>query len=253
MPFVCVAGATGWIVIAVRLVRRKQLRFGFAEVAAALTLSMLVAAVVQIAGMREAMSGRALCDGLGLALVLTCVVAFVTGIGAYKAAAMKKLIALVAGSVIAGIAGGVFSLTNGSTAHVVEATLAEARLANLPKSAKDVHVHMWENEFSSFGLMRFSAPQKDIEAFVAGSPGLASVAPEIFSPAHRYLSWTGALAVNSSDEYFIDRSSMKVWFDPTVKDKGRKYELRKDVTGGYTGYVVIDDEKNTVYIEVNWS
>jgi len=131
-------------------------------------------------------------------------------------------------------------------------TLRLGRLADLPTGAHDVRIDGSSSLFSSCYYLRFQAPADAIEAFVAASPGLRGLVAEQFTPAHMYLpsenSSTGIRRDGHRYFHYPDASGCP-WFDPTIRVKGRRFEIPQDANANY-GEVIINDETQTVYIWV---
>jgi len=140
--------------------------------------------------------------------------------------------------------------------------LASGRLANLPESTTDLNVGGWGGGFTGEDYIKFCATPEDINKFIAESPSVKAVTPEIFSSEHMYL----PQSTDASQEMRVDfenyykhkyyyESHYPSWFKPTIKVKGRIYEIPGDPNknGHNWGFVSIDDETDTVYIYVIWS
>ena len=128
--------------------------------------------------------------------------------------------------------------------------LSAGRLAAIPKSATDLMVDGTGNLFSSQHYIKFKADTKDIEEFIQNSASIRSITPDRFDQGHQYVPYPKDVdtATNERDEYFgLDKRWP--WFDPTIKVRGRKYTIDQDQDAN-GGEVVIDDEKNIVYIRV---
>ena len=129
----------------------------------------------------------------------------------------------------------------------------------------------------------FQATAEDIEKFVADSEGISDREPEVFDSDNMYLprkyrsdfkdktEWKEY----SRHEQFYRGRSWPDWFDPTIRLKGRKYDFpaskdyrledwyeltaepqsrKSDISALKKlrwSTVVINDETNTVYIQVS--
>jgi len=129
--------------------------------------------------------------------------------------------------------------------------LSAGRLAAIPVSASDLMVDGTDNLFSSKHYIKFKADPTDIEEFIQNSASIRSITPDRFDRGHQYVPFpkdADTATFDERHEYFgLDKRCP--WFDPTIKVRGRKYTIDQDddVNGGE---VVIDDEKNIVYIRV---
>jgi hypothetical protein len=141
--------------------------------------------------------------------------------------------------------------------------LKVGRLADLPESATDVKAEGWGALFTGSDYLMFRASSEDIEKFLAESPSIKHATPEIFNPEHMYLPnpvdkeyYTDEELENHyKHEYYFPYNLTPEWYDLTIKVKGRMYEIPgdPDMRGHNWGSVIINDETNTVYINVIWS
>jgi len=129
--------------------------------------------------------------------------------------------------------------------------LSAGRLAAIPRSATDLMLAGTDNLFSSKHYIKFKADPKDIEEFIQNSASIRSIKPEAFDSGHQYVPFpkdADTATFDDRHEYFsIDKRWP--WFDPTIKVRGRKYTIDQDHDAN-GGEVVVDDEKNIVYITV---
>jgi hypothetical protein len=133
--------------------------------------------------------------------------------------------------------------------------LKAGRLADLPASAKDVKTEGWSSLFSGSDYLTYKATSEDIENFIKESS--ISFAPEVFDGNHQHLQTEPNDNIWQTEEYyknkyFIRNGDWPEWFDPTLKSKGRIYEIPAENNHNW-GEVIINDETNTVYIWVCWS
>jgi hypothetical protein len=135
-------------------------------------------------------------------------------------------------------------LSAGQKAH---RALDLARLADLPKGASGVKADGTSNMFSMTYLLRFQAPAAEIEAFIRQSPGLQGLAVEQPTPEHMSVQHSqGGMSLGGHHRFHID--SRYPWFDPTVRNRGRRYEIPQDADARW-GEVIIDDETSTVFVQ----
>lgn len=152
------------------------------------------------------------------------------------------------------------------SARKPQAILKAGRLAELPESATDIKAEGWSGIFTGEDYLIFRATPEDIEKFIANSPSIKDVAPEIFNSGHMYL----PQPENTDFENEIDfENYMKhkyyyrhsgylgppPWYEPTIRANGRMYKIPGDPNKRRHnwGSVIINDETNTVYIDVIWS
>jgi hypothetical protein len=121
-----------------------------------------------------------------------------------------------------------------------------ARLADLPDSAVAVQADGTSSMFSAGFFLRFEAAPEDIERFLADSPGLEGIAPELFTADHMYLPYRSDRSISEQHTYF-HTGALPSWFDPTIRGRGRRFVIPQD-TAAYHGEVIIDDEAHRVFV-----
>ncbi|MHC4344333.1 MAG: DUF4190 domain-containing protein [Planctomycetota bacterium] len=126
--------------------------------------------------------------------------------------------------------------------------LRAGRLANLPESATELKAEGWHAGFAGAEFLTFRTTPDQIEKFIADSPGIRGLTPELFTPEHMYLpngegdDWTRDPNYLKHEYFYPD--SMPPWWKPVRK--GRRYR----VPHSQDCQLIIDDETNTVYIMV---
>ncbi|AQQ71660.1 hypothetical protein SMSP2_02037 [Limihaloglobus sulfuriphilus] len=68
-----------------------------------------------------------------------------------------------------------------------QSIIEDGRLAQLPESAFGVKAEGWSSMFTGDDYMMFKADPEDIEKFIADSPSLKGIEPELFSPEKQYM------------------------------------------------------------------
>ena len=136
-----------------------------------------------------------------------------------------------------------------------ESALRAGRLATLPKSATNVRAQGWSSIFSGENYLMFQATSEDISKWIAKSSSIRDCIPETFDFNHMHLPYRADREYDTDHEYYFPMPSNPQWYDLTIKVNGRKYEIPGDPDkGGHNwGTVIINDENNTVYINVIWS
>jgi hypothetical protein len=136
----------------------------------------------------------------------------------------------------------------------LQVSLDMARLCRIPRSATGIQTARFSNLFTSAFYLRFNAPAEDIERFIQCSPSLKTLTPTTFNSFRKHLPYP-----DHNDNREIDKQHMYFtsinevpWFNPTVEVRGRKYEIPQDGDANW-GSLIVDDEKNIVYIEVRHS
>jgi len=141
-----------------------------------------------------------------------------------------------------------------------EAVLKAGRLAELPQSAKNIKAEGWNSIFTGEDYLMFCATPKDIEKFIAESPSIKDTEPEIFSLDKMYLPYYEPNDFTDDADwdayykhkYFFTHKSQPEWYKIEIRLKGRRYEIPSFEHHNW-GSVIINDETNTVYINVIWS
>ncbi len=138
--------------------------------------------------------------------------------------------------------------------------LMDGRLAGLPASATNVKAEGWSGIFTGEDYLMFQADPKEINRFIAGSVSLKGQKPQVFSPEKMYVPMdsdgehkTGyTMEGEPKHEYFFTDKYSPKWYDPTIRVRGRKYEIPSEKMHNW-GSVIVNDQTNTVYIWVIWS
>jgi hypothetical protein len=124
------------------------------------------------------------------------------------------------------------------------------RLANLPDSITELKAEGWHVLFTGAEFLMFRTTPEEIQKFIAESPSIRGLTPEVFSPEHMYLphgdSDDRTRDPNYLDHEYFYRDSMPPWWKRIRK--GRRYRVHSN--GEPECQVIIDDETNTVYIMV---
>ncbi|MFA5865501.1 MAG: DUF4190 domain-containing protein [Phycisphaerae bacterium] len=135
--------------------------------------------------------------------------------------------------------------------------LKNGRLASLPTSATNIKAEGWSAIFTGEDFLMFKASPDDIEKFLSQSESIKRGTPKLFDHKQMHIPYPNTENAenqsNENDIYFFRSNHWPIWYDPTIKIKGRKYEIPSDVRGHNWGSVIIDDETSTVYISVIWS
>ena len=187
-----------------------------------------------------------------LAAAMACIVSIPVHMGVARLAAAattrRKILLAFGGGIVSAVAAGSVVMLTLWPPSDVKIVIRELNLAELPASARDVRCYRYVNLFAGAGRLRFHADPKDIDAFIAGSPGIADTEPEIYSPDHMHLPLSqDSVQTDDKNEYFLPTGLE--WFDTTIKVKGRKYEPQRLISD-YRGWVIVNDETNTVYVWV---
>ena len=141
-----------------------------------------------------------------------------------------------------------------------KAVLKAGRLAKLPQSAADIKAEGWSGIFTGEDYLMFCATPEDIEKFIAESPSIKDTEPEIFSLDKMYLPYYEPNDFTDDKDwetyfrhkYFFRHKSQPQWYNIEIRLKGRRYEIPSFKHHNW-GSVIINDETNTVYINVIWS
>lgn len=136
-----------------------------------------------------------------------------------------------------------------------QSVIQAGRLADLPKSATKVRAQGWSSIFSGEDYLMFQAAAEDINRWIAESSSIKNSIPETFDSNHMHLPYEPNRKYDTDQEYYFPMPSNPQWYDLTIKVNGRKYEIPGDPNkGGHNwGTVIINDQTNTVFINVIWS
>jgi hypothetical protein len=101
----------------------------------------------------------------------------------------------------------------------------------------------------------FQAAPEDINKWRADSSSIRDSVPETFDSSHMHLPYQKDRRYDAQHEYYFPMPSNPQWYDLTIKVKGRKYEIPGDPNnrGHNWGTVIINDQTNTVFVNVIWS
>lgn len=126
----------------------------------------------------------------------------------------------------------VASVVPGLKMREVRQTLNDGRLAQLPPSARDIKVSGWHSFMSGERYLMFRAEPDEIETFIRNSLSLNNVSPEFFTSEHMNLPFSERESSSDENYYkhrrYILHSDEPKWFEPTIKVKGRRYEIPPD-------------------------
>ena len=160
----------------------------------------------------------------------------------------KLLLGMIA---VIGVAVGLAGLvTTFGTGGNLQAALSAGRLADLPDSATNVEVAGTGSSQSVTYLLKFTATVEDIEHFIAESPSIRWREPEQLGPERMYVPRTEG--GDAGPHVYFQPDSRYPWFDPTVREQGRRYVIPPE-RGSGSGEVIVDDGNHIVYISVSRS
>jgi hypothetical protein len=146
-----------------------------------------------------------------------------------------------------------------SPEKIISSVIKNGRLSKLPESATDIQAYAWNTAFSGEWYLAFKASPADIQSFVESSESIKNVKPTIFDSERQYLPYPDPAPTDfyrqsqmDPNIYFRKYSMDPPWYNPTIKVKGKKYDVPPE---GYNnrGEVIINDETNYVYIKIIWS
>lgn len=124
------------------------------------------------------------------------------------------------------------------------------RLAPIPASATRVRADYWHNGFAGAAFVTFTAPPKDIDAFIRASPGVDRSRVAKFTPKYMHVPYPKK--IDNPDEWtqhsHFFPSQYPRWYDPTIRIKGRGYSIPWHIR--YCGGIIVDDVRHVVLIKV---
>jgi hypothetical protein len=136
--------------------------------------------------------------------------------------------------------------------------LAHGELAPLPESATDIKVYTWSSPMSGEEFLRFSATPDDIEVFLNTSPILKRAECKKYSKDKMRLPYSKDYFnkfekhYNDSHEYFSPERDAPEWYIEELRGVGRRYTIHPKGYH-YPGEVIINDEKNLVFVSLCFS
>ena len=134
--------------------------------------------------------------------------------------------------------------------------LTYGRLARLPESATNLRTDSWSSPFSGEWFLKFRASPEDIESFLNRSPSLEAQDSVKYTPERMRLSWPKERIQEASPqdghEYFIPGSLTPEWYNPQIRQRGRRYNIPAEGFHNW-GEVIVDDEEHVVFVKVVWS
>jgi hypothetical protein len=131
--------------------------------------------------------------------------------------------------------------------------LPNLKFADLPESAKNVHVYAYTVLFIARAYVSFEAEPNDIEKFLADSNALEGIT------CHTYSKYRMRLATEENiweikknipfdkHEYFHPISYCPEWYKEEIRGAGRYYEFSEHESSWF-GELIIDDENHIVYM-----
>jgi len=130
--------------------------------------------------------------------------------------------------------------------------LADAELAALPPSAREIEVYTWSTPFSGEWRLRFRADPADIERFLEASPILQRAKCREYSRERMRLIDPEPYRDRSDydpngPDYFRPDSSMLAWYIQEIKTPGKRYETE---FSGFSdpGEVIVHTQENLVLV-----
>ncbi|MDY0356862.1 MAG: hypothetical protein RBR19_13350 [Sedimentisphaerales bacterium] len=130
--------------------------------------------------------------------------------------------------------------------------LADAELAALPPSAREIKVYTWSTPFSGEWRLRFRAERADIERFLEASPILRQAECRQYSRERMRLIDPEPYRNRSGDDpngpdYFRPDFNMPAWYIQEIKTPGKRYETKPP---GFSdpGEVIVHTEENQVLV-----
>jgi len=137
----------------------------------------------------------------------------------------------------------------------VQKILAEGGFAPLPKSATHLRVYGWWCPDELGRCMMFRATPQDVEEFLNTSPTLKGRKCQKFSPERMRILFprdtTKWMEYTEAGHELFGHSSGPLWYKEEIRSYGRYYSVpTKDYRKSCE--VIVDDEKNIVYIKVIW-
>jgi len=142
----------------------------------------------------------------------------------------------------------------GSQSQIKKGALSFGRLADYPASTRNFQTATAGSPFTREFIVCFEASAQDIKDWLARSEGLKAVEPQIFTENHQYLpSSDNFNNRNIQHEYHMKFESKPEWLNNLKIKNGRKYQIPGEKGHGVGGVLIVNEDTNTVYIDVSWS
>jgi hypothetical protein len=129
----------------------------------------------------------------------------------------------------------------------------EAQLAEVPESTSYVNSLHRNCIGERWYFLKFLAPPEDIDAFIRTSPSLKQPPYAVFDVNNVHtpfrLSIDQRVDLEADDRRYMAYSMAPRWFRPDITVKGRQYDFK---TKDRWGIIVVDDDKNEVYVFLAW-
>lgn len=134
-------------------------------------------------------------------------------------------------------------------------TLRAGRLDSLPRSATEVKHYAWSGLFTGSQYVSFKAPKDDVETWIRNSPSLGEVAPKLYSVDKKRLVYPAEDSnwFDTKHDYFSSDKMAPSWWNGTLQDVGKTYEIPATRGGHNYGILIYDERNGIVYIRVTWS
>jgi hypothetical protein len=130
--------------------------------------------------------------------------------------------------------------------------LANAELAPLPPSAREIKVYTWSTPFSGEWRLCFRADRADIERFLEASPALRKAEFREYSAERMRLIDPEPYRDRSNDDpngpdYFRPDFNMPPWYIQEIRGPGKRYKTKAP---GYSdpGEVIVHNEDDLVFV-----
>jgi len=133
-----------------------------------------------------------------------------------------------------------------STRTKVDERIAWLKLAPLPPSATNIAYRQWSGLFTGEIYIKIQMATNDLAAFIANSPGLAQGKVEFFTRDRQHLPRPAqqSASLEPGPSYFSRHSQFPQWFDLTITNAGRRYEIWPNKR------IYINEETATVYLHL---
>lgn len=142
----------------------------------------------------------------------------------------------------------------GSQSQIKNGALSFGRLADYPANARNFQTYTAGSPFTRGFIVCFEASAKDIKDWLAQCEGLKGVEPDIFTETHQYLPSPGnSNNKNFEHQYHIISKYKPGWMNDLKIKRGRKYRIPGKAGHGIGGVLIVNEDTNTVYIDVSWS
>jgi len=139
------------------------------------------------------------------------------------------------------------------------ATIEMGRFAPFPSEKRNFKIKKSGNSFTRTFQVKFSAPMSEIHDWIQTSESLNQLEPIVLTSERMLLPYPENFHANKAPlerlehEFYRPNPNAPSWWDIDVIKNGLKYQVPYKEGFGIGGPVVINQDTETVYINISWS